>query len=277
MTVANPDSVLDSVKQALGLSPDSTSFDLEVTMHINAVIGFLQGIGVNNNGALYVSDNTTHWVSITSRQDLINLTKTYMFLKVKSIFDPPANPKVIDAMERQILEFEWRLQHMAEMPYSETAPVILANRWWILNGFSDFPAGAVTGDLGIDFPSGTVWAENVIPANAGMYNLTGLTDFPVDAVIGDLGYDSSGYVYVNKRILTRAIWYDLTGLADFPLDSQSGDYGIDFSNGHAYCNGTDLGGAYWWDLTGLSDFPAEAVVGDLGWDTITGEVWRKTG
>lgn len=277
MTAPNPDSILDSVKQALGLTPDMTSFDVEVVMHINSVIGTLQQIGVSNNGALYVADNTTHWVSITTRQDLINLTKTYMYTKVKLIFDPPANPRVIEATEKQVTEFEWRLQIMAETPYVVTPPVILSTKWWILNGFSDFPAGAITGDLGIDFTTGGVYAMNVVPADAGMYNLTGLIDFPLDAVTGDLGFDSSGYVYVDGRILTRPVWYDLTSLPDFPLDSQPGDYGIDFVTGHVYCNGPDTAGAYWWDLTGLSDFQAEAVVGDLGWSTITGEVWRKTG
>lgn len=34
--------------------------------------------------------------------------KTYVFLKVKLIFDPPLQSSVIDAYREQIKEFEWR-------------------------------------------------------------------------------------------------------------------------------------------------------------------------
>jgi len=189
MPAANPNSVLDSVKQVLGLTPDMTQFDLDIVMHINFVIGSLQQLGANNDGAFHILDNSTLWSAITSRQDLINLVRTYMLMRVRLVFDPPATSFAIMAIEKQIEELGWRINIMAESTYSP-APVIPAGVWWVLDGLSDFPVGAVIGDLGIDFTTGSVYGMLVIPVGGGMWNLTGLDDFPSEAIIGDLGYST---------------------------------------------------------------------------------------
>lgn len=186
MPVANPDSVLDSVKQALGLTPDVTQFDLDVTMHINSVIGSLLQMGVSNNSALYVPDNTTPWAAITTRQDVINLVKTYMYLKVRMIFDPPDGRYALPAVEKIIEELEWRIVSTVE-----STPVIPVPTWWDLTGLLDFPSGAQTGDFGFDTSTWNIYVNVVQVVKGYWWDLTGLSDFPAEAAVGDLGYDTT--------------------------------------------------------------------------------------
>lgn len=42
------------------------------------------------------------------------MVKTYMYLKVKLLFDPPPNASVLTAMKEQIQEYEFELEVAAE-------------------------------------------------------------------------------------------------------------------------------------------------------------------
>lgn len=195
MTAPNPESILDTVKKVLGLLPDVTAFDLDIVMHINGVIGSLWQFGVTSDASLAISDNTTLWSAITARQDILNLIRPYMFMRVKFIFDPPASGFAISAMTQQIQQFEWRLVSAVETTYA--GPTVNGN-WWVLDGLSDFPPGALIGDFGIDFPTGDVYSNGTDPGTGFWWDLTGLSDFPSDAAAGDFGYDTTtGSVWRN--------------------------------------------------------------------------------
>lgn len=270
----NPDSILDSVKKALGFAPDYEAFDLDILMNINMVVGTFLQLGAISDASIYITDNSTLWSVLIPRPDVRNLAQALMWMKVRLAFDPPGTSFGIDAITKQVDQLEWRLNVQAESAYT---PVIASGRWWILNGLSDFPAGAVLGDLGIDFSDCGVYANITIPADAGMWDLTGLDDFPSAALAGDLGFDSvTGAIYSNGRLTTQSYWWDLTGLDDFPDGALPGDFGFDTSTWAIYSNGTTTNVASWWDLTGLDDFPQQAVVNEIGFSSVTGEVWRKT-
>lgn len=115
MTDANPNSILDSVKKALGLAADDTSFDLDVTMHVNSVLGILRQMGVGDEAGFAIDDNTAKWTDFTEDIVLLSPLKSYIVLKVRLWFDPPTqNPKTLDSMEKQLIELESRINMIAE-------------------------------------------------------------------------------------------------------------------------------------------------------------------
>jgi len=122
---ANPASILDTVKKLLGIDADNTDFDIEVVVHINSVFSILRQIGVGSNSGYVITDNNDLWTDFTSDNVKLALMKSYFFQKIRLWFDPPANPKVLDAMEKQVVELEGRLLLIAEEinPPSDPVPV----------------------------------------------------------------------------------------------------------------------------------------------------------
>lgn len=103
------DSILDSVKKVLGLDSAYTAFDVDVLMHINTVFSDLHDLGIGPDAGFMITDNTAVWSSYLGTDNNLNRIKTYISLRVRAIFDPPQTSFAIDAMEKQIKEFEWRI------------------------------------------------------------------------------------------------------------------------------------------------------------------------
>lgn len=103
------DSILNSTKKILGVSEDYTVFDLDIMTHINAAFSILHQLGIPEDG-FYIEDELDGWSSIPGlTPSQINLVKTYVYLKVRSLFDPPSTSFLIEATNNQIREYEWRL------------------------------------------------------------------------------------------------------------------------------------------------------------------------
>jgi len=103
------DSILNSIKKLLGISSDETHFDPDIIMHINSVFSILCQLGVGPSTSFSIQDENAIWDDFTEEYANYNDVKTYMYLKVKLLFDPPLNSSVLSAMERQISELEFRL------------------------------------------------------------------------------------------------------------------------------------------------------------------------
>lgn len=107
--------VLSSIKKLLGLMADDESFDLDILIHINSTMTSLVHIGAPLQETIEVLSNTC-WGDILEKQSLINLIKTYTYMKVKLIFDPPSSSGVMEAYNRTIGELEWRIKSLSENP-----------------------------------------------------------------------------------------------------------------------------------------------------------------
>lgn len=108
------DSILTDIKKMLGIEEVYTHFDADVILHTNSVMLSLNQLGIGPITGFMITDATETWTSLLAgRQDLIAI-KTFVFLKVRLLFDPPSSSFVLDAMERQIKELEWRLNVQAE-------------------------------------------------------------------------------------------------------------------------------------------------------------------
>lgn len=103
-----PGSILDTTKKMLGFDWDYTVFDIDIITHINSVFFTLQQLGVGPETGYSISDNSDTWDDYVAG-DNIQAVKSYMYLKVRMLFDPPANSFTQDAMKNAATEFEWRL------------------------------------------------------------------------------------------------------------------------------------------------------------------------
>ncbi len=118
-------SILKSTKKILGVGETDTSFDVDIITHINAVLSVLTQVGIGPDNGYMIEDDSATWDAFIGTDPRLNLVKTYLYLKVRLLFDPPGTSYAIDAMEKQIAEFEWRLNVMREEE-SWTDPTVTA-------------------------------------------------------------------------------------------------------------------------------------------------------
>lgn len=103
-------SILESVKNHVGIGDVSyTAFDDVIITHINSVFFTLNQLGVGPKETFRIDGATECWADFFQEGDDISAVKTYMDLKVRMLFDPPANGTLSNAIDGQIKELEWRL------------------------------------------------------------------------------------------------------------------------------------------------------------------------
>lgn len=103
------DSILNSVKKNLGITEEYTHFDPDIIMHINTVFSILAQLGVGSEDGFSIADETAVWSDYLPDSPKLNFVKSYVYLKVRLLFDPPTNSSVTEATNRMIDELEWRI------------------------------------------------------------------------------------------------------------------------------------------------------------------------
>lgn len=103
------ESILTSTKKILGLSEEYTVFDDQIVTFINGALSTAEEIGVSL-AITYIEDKSATWEDLTLDRNVLSMLKNYIYLKSRMLFDPPGTSFVIDAMNQQIAELEWRMQ-----------------------------------------------------------------------------------------------------------------------------------------------------------------------
>ena len=103
------DSILTSIKKLLGIEEEYTQFDSDIIMHINTVFLNLTQLGVGPAEGFLIEDDSTTWYDFIGDSNQLQAVKTYVYLKVKLLFDPPLSSSVTESIDRIISELEWRL------------------------------------------------------------------------------------------------------------------------------------------------------------------------
>lgn len=114
------ESILTSVKKMLGIPDEYTHFDMDIIMHINSVFSILNQLGVGPSDGFSIKDKTTKWSDYISNSLKLESVKSYVYLKVRLIFDPPASSSAMEAMKQLISELEWRLNVTVDPGEEET-------------------------------------------------------------------------------------------------------------------------------------------------------------
>ena len=105
------ESILDSVKVMLGISiDDDPSFDQDLILHINGALTVMNQLGVGPSRGYNITDATQTWSEFIGPREDLALIKQAIFLRVRLLFDPPQNSFLVAAIEKQIEEFDWRIE-----------------------------------------------------------------------------------------------------------------------------------------------------------------------
>lgn len=116
-------SILTSTKKNLGIPEDYTVFDLDVITHINSAFSTLTQLGVGPPEGFMIEDASAVWDDFIVDDLQYNAVKTYIYLRVRQVFDPPATSYLISAFNEQIKELEWRLNvHREETGWVDPDP-----------------------------------------------------------------------------------------------------------------------------------------------------------
>lgn len=105
----NEESILVYVKRLLGIQSDYSHFDPDVIYGINAAFAVLTQLGVGPKEGFSISDDSATWNEFISDTARLSLIKPYVYLKTRLLFDPPSSSALIDAMNKTVAEYEWRL------------------------------------------------------------------------------------------------------------------------------------------------------------------------
>lgn len=108
------ESILTSIKKLLGIAEEYTHFDADLIMHINSVLSILTQIGVGPAEGFSIKDKSSVWEDFVSENAKMELVKSYTYMKVKLLFDPPLISAVIESTNRITSELEWRIQVAAD-------------------------------------------------------------------------------------------------------------------------------------------------------------------
>lgn len=102
------DNILSSIKKLLGIPSEHTAFDEDIIMHINTVFVILNQLGVGPSGGFFIEDGTEEWSDYTTSLNE-NAVRTFVYLKVRLMFDPPTSSALMDSINNMLAELEWRL------------------------------------------------------------------------------------------------------------------------------------------------------------------------
>jgi hypothetical protein len=108
------DSILTSIKKVLNLEESFTAFDPDIIMYINSVFSTLNQLGVGPDDGFMIEDKEPTWEASFGSDPRLNHIKTYVYLRVRMLFDPPTTGYHAEAMKEQIKELEWRLNVQRE-------------------------------------------------------------------------------------------------------------------------------------------------------------------
>lgn len=114
------ESILTSTKKILGIPADYTVFDVDIITHINSVFSTLHQLGIGPTEGFMINDESSIWADFYTDAPL-NAIKTYVYLRVRLLFDPPTTSYLINSLKEQVKELEWRLNVHREF---ETYPLI---------------------------------------------------------------------------------------------------------------------------------------------------------
>lgn len=117
------ESILTSIKKLLGITEEYEHFDADIILHINTAFSILNQVGYGPEEGFRIRDKTANWTDYSTDENTLNLAKDYVYMKVRVLFDTPSNSSLLEAMNRQISELEWRLYAAADMKAGESVNV----------------------------------------------------------------------------------------------------------------------------------------------------------
>lgn len=110
------ESILTSIKKLLGIEEQYTHYDTDIIIHINTTLMTLNQLGVGPKEGFRITSKEETWFDFIPEADFIRMeaVKTYVYIKVKLIFDPPTSSSILEAFKSTAEEIGGRLNVQAE-------------------------------------------------------------------------------------------------------------------------------------------------------------------
>lgn len=118
------ESILHDIKQMLGQEWDDPTYDLDIKNHINTVFFNLNQLGVGPVAGFMIQDANAKWVDYIGTRLNLNAVKTYIWIRVKLLFDPPATGPMMESLQKQADKIEWTLMVEVDPPVQTPLGVI---------------------------------------------------------------------------------------------------------------------------------------------------------
>lgn len=109
------ESILNSIKKLLGIPEEYVHFDVDIIMHINSAFMILTQLGVGPPTGFCIKDSFNTWLEFIPEEDpMLESVKTFIYVKVKLVFDPPLSSVVLESLKVLANELEWRINTAIE-------------------------------------------------------------------------------------------------------------------------------------------------------------------
>lgn len=112
------ESILTSIKKLLGIPEEYEAFDQDIIMHINTILTRLYQVGVGAQN-FFITDKSATWDQFLIDESKFQQAKTYVYLRVRLLFDPPQSGSANEAIKETMRELEWLLFVDADPPLSD--------------------------------------------------------------------------------------------------------------------------------------------------------------
>lgn len=106
-------SILFTIKKMLGLEVDYDAYDIDVMTHINSALMTLQQLGVGPEQGMFITGPIETWDDFFNPGQMLEAAKSYIYYRVRMVFDPPTNSFVMDSLQKNCDMLEWRLKEQA--------------------------------------------------------------------------------------------------------------------------------------------------------------------
>lgn len=105
--------ILTDIKRLLGIEPEYTAFDYDIKIHINSAFCILNQLGVGTSEPFMIESGKEEWTAFINKKN-IESVKSYIYIFVRKLFDPPNTSYVLESYDKILKEIEWRLKVASE-------------------------------------------------------------------------------------------------------------------------------------------------------------------
>ncbi len=107
-------SILKTIRKMIGPSVSYDIFDIDLIVHINSAFFVLYQLGVGPSECFRINGDTETWDDFIQGASDLDAIISYVYMKVRYVFDPPTTGYLVNAYKESIKELEWRLNVLVD-------------------------------------------------------------------------------------------------------------------------------------------------------------------
>lgn len=105
------DSILKTIRTMIAPAEDYTYFDTDLIIHINTCMSILHELGLKE---FKITGETETWSDYLGNRIDLEHVKSYIYFKIKTMFDPPQSSFVLDSYKKEADKLEWYINAVVD-------------------------------------------------------------------------------------------------------------------------------------------------------------------